>query len=204
MPQSLFERAAAFAAEAHAGAVRIGGQPYLLHPMEVSLILSGMTNDPEVLAAGMLHDVVEDTPHTSREIAERFGPRVAALVASETEDKQREHPPEQTWWQRKSASLDGLRGAEDDGIRMLWLGDKLSNMRSFARQYRRVGDALWQQFNQKDPVAQAWYYRSIVRLLSPLAEYPAYREFTALVSEVFRDVPIKEEEEHDATDKKPH
>ena len=66
---SLFEKAVQFASEAHSGVVRRGKTiPYLLHPLEAAVIVSSVSEDPELLAAAVLHDVVEDTPVTLDEI----------------------------------------------------------------------------------------------------------------------------------------
>ncbi len=186
---TVFEQAIAFAVNAHQGQIRKGdGLPYILHPMEVATICATITSDAEVLAAAVLHDTVEDTDVTAEEIGQTFGPRVAALVAAETEDKRSELPPSDTWRIRKEESLQVLANASDPGVKVLWLGDKLANMRSFRRNWLRQGDALWSAFNQKDPKQHAWYYRSILKLLSGLKETDAWRELEYNVKLVFREV----------------
>lgn len=186
---NLVDRAAAFAVEAHAGMLRNDGTPYILHPMEVAVILRTMTEDEDVIAAGLLHDVVEDTPHTMDEILARFGPRVAALVAAETENKRDDLPKRETWQIRKEESLAELRAAEDIGVKMLWLADKLSNMRAFRRFYEVDGPALWKRFHNSDTTRQAWYYRSVADAVSMLRETAAWQEYTALLNQVFADTP---------------
>ena len=102
----MIEEAAAFAAQAHHGTFRKGTQiPYITHPMEAAVIVSGFTDDPEMIAAALLHDVVEDTGVTEEEIRERFGSRVACLVANETEDKTK------SWRERKGATIQHLKSA---------------------------------------------------------------------------------------------
>ena len=186
---TVFEEAAKFAIDAHAGMVRRRQSvPYIVHPMEVAVICAAMTSDPEVLAAAMLHDTVEDAGIRPEEIEARFGPRVALLVASETEDKRPKLPPDQSWRIRKEESLQVLAAAEDPGVRILWLGDKLANIRSFHRAWRVSGHAIWEDFNQKDPAQQAWYYRSIVELLRPLEGFAAWQELKTDVEEIFEGV----------------
>ena len=186
MKQELFEDAVCFATNAHAGMVRKGGNtPYILHPMEVAAIAATMTDDLEVLMAALLHDVVEDTDHTLYEIERLFGRTVASLVASETEDKKRDLPPSESWRVRKEESLADLERS-DRNVKILWLSDKLSNMRSFYRSYLVRGDALWEDFNQSDPSQQAWYYSSIARLCSELKEESAWQEYNQLVGVVFK------------------
>ena len=86
----VFQRAIQYAAEAHEGTHRKGrpDMPYISHPMEAAMIARTMTDDPEVLAAAALHDVVEDTPHTMADIEREFGERIAGIVGHESEDKQ--------------------------------------------------------------------------------------------------------------------
>lgn len=189
----VFDQALIFATERHSGQTRKRNNlPYILHPIEVAEIVGTMTEDREVLAAAVLHDTVEDTDTTIEEIRERFGKRVALLVMTETEDKRPDLPPEATWELRKEETLNILENTKDIGVKMMWLGDKLANMRSFARQYRTEGHALWQHFHQKDPARQAWYYHKILRCLRVLSEYDAYLEFKALVNTVFADYPDTE------------
>ena len=183
---SVFDDAARFAVEAHAGMWRKGSDtPYVLHPFEVASIVATMTSDEEVLAAALLHDTVEDAGAQLDELRSRFGERVAALVASETEDKHPELPKAQTWRLRKEESLARLAAATDDGARMLWLADKLANLRSFARLVGREGDDAWRHFNQSDPGQHRWYYRSVAELTSQLRETDAWQELDALISTVF-------------------
>ena len=182
----LFEEAVLFAVQAHSGMVRRReSMPYILHPLEVAAVIGSMSSDRELLAAGVLHDTVEDAGVTSEEIAERFGKRVAELVAAETEDKRPGQKEEDTWQIRKEESLQVLRETKDRDIKILWLGDKLSNMRSFYRSWLKDGDALWQSFHQKDPARQEWYYRTIAELLIELKDYPAWQEYNGLVNIVF-------------------
>ena len=78
---TLVTQAVIFAAQAHDGAARKGSEiPYIVHPMEVVAIASTMTDDPQVLAAAALHDVMEDCGVTFETLSERFGVRVARLV----------------------------------------------------------------------------------------------------------------------------
>lgn len=182
----LFEKALAFAVEKHSGAKRkVDSAPYILHPIEVALIVSSMTYDQEVLAAAVLHDTVEDTDTTIAQIEALFGARTAALVASETEDKRPNLPRAESWRIRKEESLEVLRNAADIGVKYIWLGDKLSNLRGIRRAYLKQGDEFFNCFNQKDPAQHAWYYRSIRELLVELCEFEAWKEFSALIDEVF-------------------
>ena len=179
-------RAIEFAARAHDGMIRKkSNTPYILHPLEASVIVGSMTDDEDVISAALLHDVVEDTPITIEEIEANFGSRVKELVAAETENKRADLPAENTWRIRKEESLEELASSDDVGVLMLWIGDKLSNMRSFYRIWKAEGENMWQSFNQKDPMQQEWYYTRIAELTSPLKEYSAWQEYNELVKIVF-------------------
>ena len=178
--------AIAFAVEAHDGMRRKKGSlPYILHPMEAAVIVGTMTEDQNIIAAAVLHDVVEDAGVTMEVVEEKFGQRVKELVASETEDKRADLPPAATWRVRKEETLAILKNTDDMGVLMVWLGDKLANMRSIYRDWKVEGDAMWQRFNQKDVKEQAWYYRSIIALTERLSHTSAWLEYKTLTEIVF-------------------
>ena len=187
----LFDRAARFALQAHAGTERRGkGFPYIIHPMEAAAIVASETSDPKLLAAAMLHDVVEDTDTTLEEIREAFGNRIATLVAAESDVEMPLLPPSESWYARKQAAIDRLAAAPREA-KIVALGDKLSNMRAIARDYALRGDAIWDLFHVKDRTAHEWHYRGLAGALADLADTYAYREFVRLIDEVF---PRQEEE----------
>lgn len=179
-------KAIEFAARAHDGMVRKKDKtPYILHPLEASVIVGTMTENQDVISAALLHDTVEDAGIKIDEIRAQFGERVAFLVASETEDKRDHVEPENSWKIRKQESLDYLEKCGDRDVFILWLGDKLSNMRSFYRIWTKEGDSMWQSFNQKDKKEQAWYYSTIAKLTSSLEAFPAWQEYNNILGIVF-------------------
>lgn len=181
---SLLDRAICFAVQAHAGIERKGkGFPYIVHPMEAMAIVATMTSDQELLAAAALHDTVEDTDVTVAELQELFGERVALLVAHES-DVPLEGDASDTWHDRKTFAINLLKGAERD-VKVVAMGDKLSNMRAIARDYAVIGDEIWNLFNVKDKAEHAWHYHGLADALSDLSDTPAYQEFVALVKSVF-------------------
>ena len=182
----LVSEAIAFAVQVHDGMRRKKSEaPYILHPMEAAVIVGTMTDDQNLIAAAALHDVVEDAGITIEEIEKKFGARVRELVASETEDKRADLPPTDTWRIRKEESLAVLENTNDIGVLMVWLGDKLANMRSIYRDWKVEGDAMWQRFNQKNVSEQAWYYRAIVKLTERLSDTSAWLEYKTLTELVF-------------------
>ena len=182
----LVSEAIMFAVKAHDGMRRKRSDaPYILHPMEAAVIVGTMTTDQNLIAAAALHDVVEDAGITIEEVEAKFGKRVRELVESETEDKRADIPPSDTWHIRKAESLEVLKNTDDIAVLIVWLGDKLANMRSIYRDFKVEGVGMWQSFNQKDVAEQAWYYRSIVKLTERLSDTSAWIEYKALTELVF-------------------
>ena len=91
----------------------------------------------------------------------------------------------ESWKARKAESLEILKNTDDIGVLMVWIGDKLANMRSFYREWKEEGDAMWEKFNQKDINEQAWYYTSIAKLTERLSETSAWIEYKTLTEIVF-------------------
>ena len=182
---AILDRAIIFAVRAHTGTERRGkGYPYIVHPMEAVEIVATMTADQELLAAAALHDTVEDTDITLDQLRSEFGDRVASLVADESDEKYEGVSESDSWHARKQAAIDRLARASHDA-KMVALGDKLSNMRAIARDYAEIGDKLWSRFHAKDPKDHAWHYRGLATSLSELSDTFAYKEFVALINQVF-------------------
>src|SRR5665648_498520 len=95
-----------FAAVNHSGDFRKGTEiPYIIHPMEAAVIVATMTNDPEVIAAAILHDVVEDTSVVIDNLRKEFNERICNLVSEESEDKRENLPAKDTWLIRKEETV---------------------------------------------------------------------------------------------------
>ena len=163
---NIVEEAIIYATIMHQGKIRkFKNIPFILHPLEVAQILATVTDDEEIITAGILHDIVEATDGTLQEIEKRFGKRVAALVSSETEDVYPDETKTATWQRRKKNYLRMLQGSEDLGVKMITLGNVLANIRSLARMYSERGDELWEELHQNDPSMQRWYYQSVAEAL---------------------------------------
>lgn len=179
---SLFDKAARFAIDAHSGTERRGkGFPYIIHPMEAASIVATITGDPEMLAAAVLHDVVEDTDVTIEQIRDAFGDRVAQLVQHETAPSDKSL----SWQQKKQKQLDQLMAADRDS-KIVAIGDKLSNMRGVANDYSLIGEKLWSRFHAPGGKKDIeWYYRGLAGALFELSETLPYQEFLRLLDNTF-------------------
>ena len=183
----ILEKAITFAVERHTGMVRKGTDvPYIVHPIEAVSIAASITSDAEILAAAVLHDVVEDTPTTIEEIREIFGSRVANLVASDSEDKMPGVSPSESWKARKEATVQSLQSESLDE-KIIVLADKLSNIRASYRDFLELGDTVWERFNQKDKQMQGWYYRAIADAVHELLSSVAYQEYCRIIGLLFDD-----------------
>ena len=185
---TLVSDAMIFASRVHDGTLRKGTNiPYIVHPAEVAAIAATLTDDPEILAAALLHDVMEDCGVSEAELAERFGARVAQLVKSETQE--RNGDPAATWLVRKQGAVERI-GRGDRAVRIIALSDKLSNMRAIHRDYDRDGERLFFRFHQHDKALHAWYYRSCAALLKEeLGGTLAWQELSDHIAYVFADIP---------------
>lgn len=183
---TLLDKAIIFATKAHSGAKRKGTNvPYIVHPIEAAAIVSSMTDDEEIIAAAVLHDVIEDTDATEDDLYARFGRRIADLVLNESEDKRKTLPAALTWKTRKQETITFLETEADRDAKMLALADKLANLRAIHRDQCITGDKIWERFNEKNKEMHAWMYRSIEKALIELQDHPTWQEYHRLVQEVF-------------------
>jgi (p)ppGpp synthase/HD superfamily hydrolase len=157
---ALVDTALVFAARAHKGQVRKTTDiPYLVHPVGVMLVLleCGET-EPELLAAALLHDTVEDTGVTLAQVREAFGARVAEIVQGCSEPDKRD-----TWEARKRHTVAYLKTAPRP-VQLVSAADKLHNLRSMMADHAQVGDRLWSRF-KRGRREIAWYYRAVTASL---------------------------------------
>ena len=125
----IIDRAYIYSARVHDGQVRLSGEPYLSHPLEVAGILADMKLDAQSVAAGLLHDVIEDTHVTPEELGDMFGKEILHIVSGVTKLSKL---PFQTSQARQAESLRRMLLAMADDIRVILikLADRLHNMRT--------------------------------------------------------------------------
>ncbi|MFN8216380.1 MAG: HD domain-containing protein [Solirubrobacterales bacterium] len=139
---ALVTDALACAREAHAGQVRngSGGMPYVEHPMMVAALLAEHGYGEEVVAAALLHDVVEDSETTVGELRERFGEPVAGLVAALSDDESIED-----YRERKEEHRARVRRADGDAL-AIYGADKLTNVETLRAAFARESAAVAEEF----------------------------------------------------------
>ena len=160
---SMIDKAYATACEAHKDQTRKSGEPYIIHPLCVAIILADLELDKETIIAGLLHDVVEDTIMTNEELKEQFGPDVELLVDGVTKLEQLQYTGDATpdrLTSREELQAENLRKmflamAKDIRVILIKLADRLHNMRTL---------------KYKSPESQKRIARETLDIYSPLAE----------------------------------
>jgi guanosine-3',5'-bis(diphosphate) 3'-pyrophosphohydrolase len=156
------EQAMRFAAQSHAGQLRKGSDtPYFEHVVAAALILDRVGFPEDVVIAGLLHDIVEDTAVSLEEVAIRFGTRVSELVRHCSEVKTDERGSKRPWIDRKRDHLAALADAPIDAWAVI-LADKLHNLICIELDLRE-NRPVWSQFHaEREQVL--WYYHATIEV----------------------------------------
>ena len=165
---SKIQKAINFASRLHSGQARKDddSMPYVSHAFSVGWILAEYTDDENVIAAGMLHDVLEDVKnYRFDDLKNDFGENVAEIVKEVSEDKDPniETDEKALWQARKDKYLKNLENDSFEGL-MVCAADKIHNMRSLIKAYEEQGDELWSKFNAPTD-RKVWYYEEVAKIL---------------------------------------
>ncbi|NYT19822.1 MAG: bifunctional (p)ppGpp synthetase/guanosine-3',5'-bis(diphosphate) 3'-pyrophosphohydrolase [Methanosarcinales archaeon] len=175
----------------HRNGTRKSGVPYIVHPMDVASILIKEKASSELIFAGLLHDIVEDTDINIVTIRRRYGPLVADYVEAVTEPVELRQAAEgdkvQTWKERKQYTIKRIGRASSE-VKLLSCADKLANIRDLINDIKQEGEEFWSKFNApKDE--QEWYYRSMLEVFATgpqnIADTRAYLDYKDCVEELF-------------------
>ncbi|NIA18264.1 MAG: HD domain-containing protein [Actinobacteria bacterium] len=182
------QKAINMAAEKHLGQKRKStGRPFVVHPFSVGFLLSEFTHDEDIIAAGFLHDVLEDAKgYTFLDMKRDFGLRVAEIVKENSEDK---YPggiknKKTTWETRKKKKLRQLKNAGRDAL-IVSAADKIHNLKSIIRNYEQFGEKLWKKFNAP-PEKKYWYYREAVDVITKKLDGKIAKELKGVYGEALK------------------
>jgi (p)ppGpp synthase/HD superfamily hydrolase len=180
-----YDAALALAARAHRDQLRKGTDlPYIAHPVHVSIILIRHGFGEDLVIAGLLHDVVEDTNTSLDLIADAFGADVARLVEAVSETKSADGA-ELPWEQRKAEKLAHLQAAGPD-VAALKAADAIHNLRSIIADLQRVGPTVWERFKRGSGPTLGYYYAILEPVRTKLGTHPIVAELDDAVAELAR------------------
>ncbi|MBT2679401.1 HD domain-containing protein [Bacillus sp. ISL-35] len=176
----LIDKALQIASMAHEGQYRKNTKiPYISHPVAVGMILLGAGYRKEMVAAGILHDTVEDTDLSLEDIEREFGKDIAFLVEGCSEpDKSL------SWEERKQHTIDFLKNAPEE-IRVVACADKLHNVRSIRLDAEKSGEQVWNRF-RRGKEQQEWYYRNVIDSLGEASNFPLLEQLKIEVEQLFQ------------------
>lgn len=178
----VIEKALQLASKNHEGQYRKNTDiPYITHPVAVGMMLLKNGYSEEIVAAGILHDTVEDTALTIEDIKREFGTDIAKIVEGSSE-------PDKSlpWIDRKQHTIEFLKTASED-IRAVACADKLHNITSIIRDYEVVGEEVWDRFNAGKE-QQKWYYTNVVESLAAQSTFELLTELKNEVDRLFKEM----------------
>lgn len=171
---TLADKALAIATEAHMGQVRkVDKLPYIAHPIEVARMVHKAGFPDKVVAAALVHDVLEDTPYDEDLLRAQLGDGVVNIVKEVTENKAR------PWRERKEQYIAHIRAGSTEA-QVVSLADKIHNLRGMLEGYKKTGDHMWSEFTRgkEDTV---WYYGEMLRVFEEKLDHPMVGDYASLV-----------------------
>ncbi len=173
---SLLDRAAKIATRAHQGQVRKDGSPYIYHPIAVSLILSQHQFDETIIAAALVHDVIEDTTITADELRTELGSAVTDIVLAVSESS------DLSWVERKQQLFNKTKSGPV-GARAVSIADKIHNLRDFLNDYQRIGSELWKRWPDRTPQQKLKQDQAFLSWIKQEWNHPVVQELEVLVNQ---------------------
>lgn len=171
----IVEKALEICIKAHEGQMRKGDvKPYYVHPLMTALKLAGLGAAPEVLAAALTHDVLEDTDFPKEKMREELNDRVTEMVEKLTQDDKL------TWRGKKIRYIDEVKNASMD-VKLICLADKVHNLESLIRGHELIGEEIWGLFrgSRED---KEWFEDRLLEAIGDI-QHPLMDEYRALIEE---------------------
>ena len=173
----LIEKAEKIAREAHEGQLRkTDGSPYIDHPIAVADIVKQHGFSDAVVAAALVHDVLEDTSMTEDELRDALGDEVVAIVAAVSEDK------DLPWEERKQQYVEQVAAA-GESVWAVSVADKIHNAQSIIDYHKVAGAALWEKFN-RGKEKKLWIENLLLEKLKEKWNHPMLKEYSELLTQI--------------------
>ncbi len=175
--RSLIETAMQIAYVAHAGQTRKdSGSPYVIHPFMAALNLTRHGFSDTVVAATLVHDVLEDTPVNEAQLREILGDEITDIVRTVSEDKTL------VWEKRKEVYIQQIcQGSE--AAKAVSISDKIHNLQSLCAAHAAQGSAIWSVFN-RGRESKAWFEHSLLAAIQNSWSHPLVDEYAAWVKKM--------------------
>ena len=171
---TLLEKAVRIATSAHQGQKRKEADiPYISHPMMVALKLMRHDFPDEVIAAALVHDVLEDTEFSRDELYKQLGDKVFAIVLAVTNDDTL------SWEDKKMKYVETVKNGPD-GTKAVAIADKIHNAESLLMAYEAQGPVVWKNFN-KGKAKKMWFEHAVYDMLKDTWDHPLLAEYAALI-----------------------
>jgi len=163
--------------KAHGQQVRkTDGSPYIIHPMMVAKKLARLNFPDEVIAAAMVHDVLEDTDITEQQLRQELGDKVVDIILPLSEDKKLE------WEERKQKYITAVKNAGPE-TKAVSIADKIHNLESILATHKEIGSAIWKKFN-RGKEQKMWFEREMLKSFKESWGHPMIAEYEKLLREV--------------------
>lgn len=152
------------------------GSPYVVHPMMVAKKLARLDFPDEIIAAAMIHDVLEDTDITEQQLRQELGNEVVNIILPLSEDKKLE------WEERKKKYITDVKNA-GPATKAVSIADKIHNLESVIETYKTMGSAIWTKFN-RGKEQKMWFEREMLKAFQESWDHPMIAEYEKLLKQV--------------------
>lgn len=150
--------------------------PYIVHPIHVGIILARHGFSDVVVAAGIVHDVVEDTSVTIEDIVRELGQDVADIVGPVT------HDDTLSWEDKKRAYIESVRVSREE-VKAVSIADKIANAQSLVDAHAREGEAMWRHFNAGRE-KKLWFENAMLEMIKYEWKHPLVSEYAECVKKM--------------------
>lgn len=162
--------------EAHKNQTRkTDGSPYIFHPQAVADKLSKLGCKEEIIAAALLHDVLEDTDFGAEKLRQELGEEVYKIVLALSEDKNLE------WEERKQKYINTIAASSED-VKFVSIADKIHNLESLINIHKSMGADIWKKFN-RGKEKKMWFENELLHVFKKTWDHPLVKEYENLIKQ---------------------